>query len=335
MSTSLRLLFSIAIAAALLALLFAWGDLSFAELWETWRQLPLSVYLAGLALHLGIYALRSLRFRLLLPPADRPDHARVLAVSAAHNMAALLLPAKTGEAALPLYLKRLCGVPVSEGLATLVVSRLLDLASLCTLLALSCSWMSKEVQSAPDWMLPLALILTAAAAASFAFSARSDWLVGVITTVVRVLHLGGTRVGRKLDEVSQRLAASLRAAGGSSRLLGAIALSVPLWLGVFAFLILLARGFGLESAYGVQGSVFGAAWSLLAQMLPINVFAGAGTQELGWVVGFKLLGVSEDLALSTGLGVYTVYRLNVVLLGALGHLAMWLLGRAPSLATSD
>jgi uncharacterized protein (TIRG00374 family) len=333
--TSLRLLLSIAVAAALLALLFAWGDLSLEELWETWRQLPLSIYLAGLVLHVCIYLLRSLRFRLLMPPEHRPDHARLLAVSAAHNMAALLLPAKTGEAALPLYLKKLCGVPTSEGLATLVVSRILDLASLCTILALSCHWMSAEVADAPTWMFPLALVLTAVAALSFAVSARSDWLVAGFTFFLAAFRLRGTKLGRKLDEVSHRVAAALRAAGGRGRLPGAIALSAPLWAGVFAFLILLARGFGLETSYGTEGSVFGAAWSLLAQMLPINVFAGAGTQEFGWVVGFKLLGVPEELALSTGLGVYTLYRLNVVLLGALGHLAMWLLGRAPSLDSAD
>ena len=66
-------------------------------------------------------------------------------------------------------------------------------------------------------------------------------------------------------------------------------------------------------------------WAMLANLLPINGFAGAGTQELGWVVGFRMLGVPEDLALSTGLGVHLVQLFNVVALGLLGHLAMALL----------
>lgn len=313
-------------AVALLWLLFSWGDLSLEELWAQWRELPPSVYLGALGVHVAIYALRSLRFRVLLPREHRPDHARLLSISAAHNLAALYLPVKTGEATLPVYLKKLCHVPLSEGLATLVVSRLLDLATLCMILATACHWMSGSVEDAPLWMLPLAITLTAVAALGFAISARGDLLVAIFNFVLRVFRLQGTKLGRKLDEVSHKVASSLREAGGKQRIVKAIALSLPLWIGVFAFLIVLARGFGLENEHGTMGEVFGSAWSLLAQMLPINVFAGAGTQEFGWVVGFELLGVSPDLALSTGFGVYTVYRLNVLLLGTVGHLVMALLG---------
>ena len=326
MRTALRLLLSIAIAAGLLALLFAWGDLSLEELWETWRRLPLEVYLGALAIHLLIYVLRSLRFAVLLPGDVRPDQPRLLAISAAHNMAALLLPAKTGEAVLPVYLKRLCGVPASDGLATLVVSRLLDLAVLCTILATACQWMSLSVEDAPAWMMPLALGLAAAAAFGFAVSARGDLVVRFFAWMLRATHLGGTRLGRKLDGLSHSIAGSLRAAGGTGPLLRGLLLSLPLWALVFTFLVVLGRGFGLEQAHGVMGDLFGAACSLLAHMLPISVFAGVGTQEAGWMVGFQLLEVPDDLALSTGLGVYTVFRLNVVLLGLVGHLVMSLLG---------
>ncbi len=330
MRTALRLLLSVAAAALLLGLLFYWGGLSFSELWEPWRALPSAVYFGALALHVGIYVVRSLRFRVLLPREQRPSHLRLLSISAAHNMAALLLPVKAGEAALPLYLKKLCHVPAVEGLATLVVSRLLDLAMLCTVFAIACYWMSFSVEGAPPWMLPLAVALTVVAALGFAISARSDLLVVIFTTLVRVLRLGETKLGHKLDAVSHQVASSLRAAGDRGRLTQAILLSLPLWLGVFTFLCWLGYGFGLENQYGAMGSVFGSAWSLLAQMLPINVFAGVGMQEAGWGVGFNLLGVPEDQALAIGFGVYTVYRLNVVLLGLLGHLAMWLLGAAPS-----
>ncbi|HIG11506.1 MAG TPA: flippase-like domain-containing protein [Planctomycetes bacterium] len=321
---------SVAMAAGLLWLLISWSDVSAQDLWTRWRSLSLTVWAGALALHGGIYCLRSLRFGVLLSGEGQPGRGRLLAISAAHNLAALMLPAKTGEAALPLYLKRYCAVPISAGLASLVVSRLLDLALLCTILAGSSLWMSQSVDQAPAWMLPLSLALCAAAAFGFAVSARADWLLAIFDRASRILGLRGTRVGARLDDLSRKTAESLRTAGGSGRLWRATALSVPLWLGVFAFLGVLATGFGLEHAHGLPGDTFGAAWSLLAQMLPINVFAGAGTQELGWVVGFGLLGVPEDLALETGLGVYTVYRLNVLLLGVLGHLAMALFGKTPA-----
>ena len=137
MRTAVRLLVSILVAAGLLAALFHWGELTPGELWETWKELPRDVYVQALLVHLGIYVLRATRFRVLLPPASRPPLPALVAVSSAHNLAAYVLPAKTGEGTLILYLRKVCGVPGSEGLASLVVSRLLDLATLALMLSVS------------------------------------------------------------------------------------------------------------------------------------------------------------------------------------------------------
>ena len=66
--------------------------------------------------------------------------------------------------------------------------------------------------------------------------------------------------------------------------------------------------------------------SSASNLLPINGFAGFGTQEAGWAVGFRMLGVPPDVALATGLGVHVVQLVNVVLMGVLGQVALGLLG---------
>jgi len=325
----LRLLLSLVIAAVLLALLFHWGEVSLGSLVETWRKLPALVYLEALAVHIAIYALRTLRFRLLLPPASRSSFGRMLGVSAAHNLAAYVLPAKTGEATLVLYLKKVCGVPGSEGLASLVVSRLLDLATLCGFLGLGCLHLRAVGRLGLEWLAPLGGALVLGSAALFVLSARSDWLVPCFVTPVRLLRLGSTRLGAKLVGRATEVGRALRHAGGEGRLVRAALVSVPLWLGVFLFFLLLAGGFGLRGeGIGPVESLFGASWAMLANLLPINGFAGAGTQELGWAAGFVQLGVERDVALSTGVGAHLVQLVNVVGMGVLGHLAMAVLGGA-------
>jgi hypothetical protein len=133
----LRLVLSAALATLLIAALACWGGVDWREVWSTLLRLPLGVFLAALAIHTAIYAARAQRFRLLMPPSERPGLAATMLVSSAHNLAVYVLPVKTGEATLPLYLKSACGTPVSTGLASLVVSRLLDLATLCGMLALA------------------------------------------------------------------------------------------------------------------------------------------------------------------------------------------------------
>jgi len=329
----LRLLLSFAVAAALLVLLFHWGELSLEELIETWRRLPGLVYLEALAVHVSIYLLRTIRFQLLLPPESRSDYGRVLGVSAAHNLASYVLPAKTGEASLVVYLKKVCGVPRSEGLASLVVSRLLDLATLFGMLGLACLYLKGTGHLEPDWVVPLGGLLVLGSLTLLVLSWRSDWLVHFFVIPMRLLRLESTRPGAKLTERAQRVGLALRQAGGEGRLWKAALISVPLWLGVFLFFLILARGFGLSEELGPIDSLFGSSWAMLANLLPINGFAGAGTQELGWVVGYVQLGVPEDLALSTGLGVHLVQLANVVGMGLVGHLAMALL--APRRSSSS
>lgn len=324
----LRLLLSFAVAAALLALLFHWGELSLEELIETWRRLPAIVYVEALAVHVSIYLLRTVRFRLLLPPGSRSGFGRVLGVSAAHNLASYVLPAKTGEASLVVYLKKVCGVPGSEGLASLVVSRLLDLATLFGMLGLACLYLKGAARLETDWVAPLGGLLVLGSLTLFVLSSRSDWLVHFFVVPMRLLRLESTRLGAKLTERAQSVGHSLRQAGGAGRLWKAALISVPLWLGVFLFFLILARGFGMSEELGPVDSLFGSSWAMLANLLPINGFAGAGTQELGWVVGYVQLGVPEDVALSTGLGVHLVQLANVVGMGLIGHLSMALL--APS-----
>ena len=322
MRLALRLLLSLAVAAVLLALLFSWGDLRVAEVWATWQRLPAEVYLRALGLHVAIYVLRATRFRLLLPAESRPGLPGVLAVSAAHNLASYVLPAKTGEASLVLYLKKCCAVPGSEGLASLVVSRLLDLATLFGMLGGACLTLGRRGTLEGSWAVPLGGALGLGSIALLVLAARGDWLTRSLVGIVRLVRLDSTRLGTRVGESAVRVGGALREAGGGGRLLGAAVISVPLWLGVFGFFLVLARGFGLDAELEAVKGVFGSSWAMLANLLPINGFAGAGTQELGWTVGFRLLGVPKDLALSTGLGVHLVQLFNVVALGLLGHLGM-------------
>jgi len=323
-----RLLLSLGIAAVLLGALFYSWDLSLEKFLQTWKVLPASAYFQALIVHAGIYVLRATRFRLLLPAASRPTLPAVLAVSSAHNLAAYVLPAKTGEATLVLYLRKVCDVAASEGLASLVVSRLLDLATLCLLLAVATLTLAVGGELPRSWSAPLGLGLAVGAGTLFVLSARSDWLVVLFTRTMRVLGLHSTRFGKGVEERAEKVAQALRAAGGGGRLIGAALLSLPLWLGVFTFFLVLARGFGLGDEFlGVEG-VFGSAWAVLANILPINGFAGAGTTELGWGVGFQAVGVEESLALSTGLSVHIVQLGNVIMMGLAGHLVMGPMMRA-------
>lgn len=320
-----RLLLSAAIGAACLWALFHWSDLELADLWSSWKRLSWPAALGALCVHVAIYFVRSQRFRVLLPADDRPTKPAMLAISAAHNLAAYVLPAKTGELSLVMYLKAHSGVSTSAGLAALFVSRLLDLATLCLLLALATVHVLLTRSALPDWFYALAALLAAGSALLLFLSARSDVLVRVASSIARSLGMARWKLGLELLSRAEELRSALRLAPAGRALWIAAVQSLAMWIGIFLFYAILARGLGMPADLGLAEYAFGSSLAVLTNLLPVNSFAGFGTQEGGWVVGFCLLGVARDLALSTGLGVHLAQLASTLVLGFLGHLAMgWL-----------
>lgn len=330
MKTSVRFLFSIAAALALLAALGYWGGVEPGDVVKTCRRLPLTTWLAALTVHCGIYLARALRFRILIPKDERPGVPAILSIAAAHNLASYVLPAKSGEATFVLYARGTSGVSTGAALASLLVSRALDLMTLAAALSL----VTVHLSLGQDWVasraagLSAGAVLFAATLVFFVASARGEWLVGLISGALRLLRLDRLRAGQRLASMGTGLAEALRSTRGGGRLRASFALSVALWLGVFLFYTILARGFGLPGRIGFPEAAFGSSLAVMTNILPVNALAGFGTQETGWVLGFGLLGIDGDAAFSTGVGVHLVQLGNVVLLGLLGHLGMGLLPRA-------
>ncbi len=321
-----RLLLPLGVAALLLALLFAASGLTPLEGLRTVARLPFGVYLAALGLHVVTYCLRAARLQLLIPRPARPGFRHALSVAAAHNMAAYVLPLRAGEAALVLYLKLQCGTAASIALAALLVSRFLDGAALCAGLAVACLVL-RNAHPALEWLGPLAVALVLLALLFLLLSVRGDLLVRGIERGLRWLRLHRVQLGERLLVRTNSLALALRAAGGGRRLLAASLATAPMWFTVFGFFTLLARAMGLSPELSFLDCAFGASLATLCNGLPINAAAGVGTQELGWVAGFRFLGVPEDVALATGIGVHFVQLFNIVALGLIAHLTMGILPR--------
>ena len=330
---ALRVLVSVAAAAVLLAVLARWGGVDPGDVTRTLERLPVGLWAGAFAAHLGIYAARTQRYRALIPRAERPGFGATFAIGAAHNLASYVLPARSGEASLVIYLRGLCGVSGRAALAALIVSRALDLATLAGALGAVTLYLSTTDQwiASREAGLLLGGGLLLATAFFTVASARGEWLVGTIAAALDRSGIGRTRLGRRFlgrgEELSEALRAT-RAGGGRAGGLGAAGiLSLLVWGGVFLFYALLARGLGLPPRIGLPEAAFGSSLAGMTNVLPINGLAGFGTQEAGWVLGFGLLGVDRDLALATGVGVHLVQLAHVVALGALAHVVMGFIRR--------
>jgi uncharacterized membrane protein YbhN (UPF0104 family) len=324
-----RFAVSTAVGIVLVVALAIWSGISATEIVATLKLLSPRTFGAALALHALIYVARAERFRLLLPAAARPPRVGLLSVTSAHNLAVYVLPAKSGEATLPLYLGRTFGVGAADGLASLIVSRLFDLAALLACMALVTLCVAcGEHWRAPMWTaVALTLALAFAAALSLALTSRSELLLCPLLSLARLTGFARTAPGRRLEHHASALQDALRVAGHGRLRAGALALSFAVWLLIFAFYGVLAQGFGLPEGVGFLHAAFGSSAAVLMNLLPVNSLAGFGTQEAGWVLGFRMVGVAPEAALPGGVGVHLVQLFDTVLFGVVGHAWMGLVRR--------
>jgi uncharacterized membrane protein YbhN (UPF0104 family) len=322
---ALRLSLSFAVAGVLVWLLLVWSGTSPGEVWRTLRAMDSSVYWTSLAVQAAIYPLRAARFRALLDP-DRPRPlARLIPITAAHSLTAYLLPAKVGEASLVVYLKRGLGLPGATGLAVLFVARLLDFATVAGALAAACLVIG-AAGSYPqlDWLLPLGAALLVPTLVFAWLGARGEQLVRCVSWLLRRARLDRSVLGARALGFAEHVRTAMQEVRGG-RLARAALWTLPIWALVFLFYAVLARGLGLSELCWAE-AVFGSSLAVLSNLLPINGFAGFGTQDMGWVFGFTVLGAARDVATQSALAFHVVYVFNMVVFGVLGHA---FIGRAP------
>ncbi|MEM6671458.1 MAG: lysylphosphatidylglycerol synthase domain-containing protein [Planctomycetota bacterium] len=315
----MKLLVSLAVAVLAIALLLRWGGISAGEIGEALARIDVATFALALAIQASIYVFRAARLQVLLrassgTSAPLPD---LVAASAAWILDSHVLPAKVGEATLVVHLARV-GVKPEHGLVGLLLSRLLDLATLVAILGIACV-VTGASGAHPDlpWLVGLGGILLAAALALALAILRGGHVIGLARRTLVRLGLERTLVGARASRFAGRVEAALHAAPKSALRTAAL-LSLPVWAAVLGVYAVLGTGVGLTglSAFDL---VFGSSLAILGSLVPINGFLGFGMLDMGWAWGFAAVGVPEDRAVATGLAFHTLYVVGVGLLGALGH----------------
>ena len=335
MKASLRLAASVSLAGGLLWAVIHWGGIELSDISETLKGISLTQWSAALAVHAGIYLLRAWRFAVLTPEELRPPFWQVLSVSSAHNLAAYVLTLKSGEATFVLYSSKVGGVPARASVASLLVSRLLDLFVLTACLAavtlLSPLLLSQSATEASaeelaqqlSALLSYGVLFTALCLVTMLVCIMRGRVVSLFASVLRLVRLARPKFGAQLLGVVGRFGDALEQAGAGGGLSRATMLSFVLWGGVVGFYSVLLFAFGWPDGEAVVApSGLASGFASLANTLPVNGFAGFGTQEGGWVLGMSLWGVDKELALAIGVSAHLVQLGNLILFGVLGHLGM-------------
>ncbi len=320
------LIVSILIAAGIVALLLRLTGVSPKVVWTTLRNVSPAAIAAGLLLQLLMYLLRCFRFRLLLHSA-RPSLGSLFEIVAVHNLMNHVLPFRTGELSYVYLIRSLHGVPVAEGLGTLVICRIMDLMAFALMYPVAIILLYLQGFAFPAYVwtvlwavVPLFFVL---GGLLVVLALRGKGLVRLLRRLVGRTRLAGSALTRRFLEKLDEAAQSFEHLGTRKVYLGVFLLSLAI-LGIIYFVtyILLA---GMGYPMQILLVVFCSTLASLGMLLPLYSFGGFGTLEAGWTVGCMMAGFSKEMGMASGLSFHVIVLCCVTLVGLYGFIRI---GRA-------
>lgn len=259
------------------------GSINPAEAWQAILGAKLAWLAAALAVTFQTYMIRSWRWQALLEPVGRVSLRAAFRATVMGFAGNLLLPARAGEFLRAFAISRREPVSVTAAFATIIVERLLDLATVLALFAAAILFSGIEISQgvkATGWVAAGGAAI--GLAALFVLAGHPERFGLVADRLSRWLP---ARVSTAVGQLVRTLAEGFKVMRSPRHLLLAMSWSVALWVSIALGIIFTTWAFGLPI-------------TLLGSFL---------------VVGYLTVGVAAPTPGATG-GFHLAYKLAMIVL---------------------
>lgn len=310
-----RFAFSLLVTVGIIFILFT--QISLHDLYRLLKDVNPSWTVLGCFAYLLAIFLRALRFRWLIH-SRRILLSELFHISVFYHLSLMVLPSKLGELSFPYFLNRRGGMSMTEGLASLIASRVYDFFIVLIIFLFAIIGFQGLLRI--NLALTLSLFILLILAILFAFSHMSAFLMWVAALIGKMDEWDRLKnsktllwIRRKLHEMAEDFyAIKARRTHVSVSLV-----SLGAWVSIFFVFYAFMRGFEIEVS--LLKVVFASTIAVIANALPISGIGNWGTLEAGWAAGFLLVGLSKQEAIATGFGVHIL----IFLLCAITALICW------------
>lgn len=297
---SKRFILSIIITAIIFLVLFS--QISLKDLYALlttadpiWAALGTTGYILALFF-------RALRFKWLIH-SKGVSLSDLFRMTAFYHLSLMVLPSKLGELSYPYFLNKISGINVTEGLASLIASRVYDFfIVLVVLLFVSIGF---QGLFKVNLFLLIPLITFLIAFIIFTLYYMSNFLRWLSNGLKKISGRTGSRNVRFVQWIQTKMnemAEDFYAIKARRTYLPVSLTSLASWFVIFWMFYAYMRGFGIEIPF--TGMIFGSVVAVIANALPISGIGNWGTLEAGWTAGFLMVGLSKEKAIATGFGVH-------------------------------
>jgi len=238
----------------------------------------------------------------------------VILVSGVHNFINKVLPARIGELAFPLLMRRYLKVDGKRAFSVLVLTRLADFYVIAVAFSVVYTLQRDLLSRWKLYWLPVALVWL--------------WLIVIPLVLLRegfwtpwLSHLERVPLPGPVDRARGflfslwcDLRAVLRPGVRLQALARVMLFSVLVWLLLYCVFVALGRAMGLDLTLGQL--LFGATIAIFGTILPIGGVGHFGGLETGWTLALLMVGASRSEAVATAIVISvatTLFALSIAM----------------------
>jgi uncharacterized protein (TIRG00374 family) len=297
-----RILLSILVTAIIIFVLLS--QISFKDLYFLLKTVnPVWASLGALSYLLGLL-FRALRFKWLVYSKDI-SLLDLIRITALYHLSLMVLPSKLGELSYPYLLNKISGMTLTEGLASLIASRVYDFfIILMIFLFASIGFQSLFKNNLFLTLLLVCLLIGLVLLTFFYMSGFLRWLSTTLEKMSTKNKLQKSKFFLWIQRKMKELAEDFYAIQARRTYLAVSLTSLASWVMIFGTFIAFLQGFGVNLS--LLKMVFGSTVAVIANALPISGIGNWGTLEAGWAAGFLMAGLSKEKAITTGFGFHII-----------------------------
>lgn len=245
---------------------------------------------------------RAFRYKWLIHSKDVSLN-ELFRISVFYNLSLMVLPSKLGELSYPYFLNKISGVNLTEGVASLIASRVYDFFVILVIFLFASTGFQDLFKVNILFIVSLSVLSIGLVLLVFFHMNR---LLRLASTVIEKLSKRVRKeksksfqwVQRKIHETAEDFY-SIKA---RKTYLPVALTSLFSWIMVFLTFYAFMRGFGISIPF--LDVVFGSTVAIIANALPIGSLGNWGTLELGWAAGFLMIGLPKEQAIASGFAVH-------------------------------
>ncbi len=292
-------------------------QIEFGQLLSTLGSIHPVYILLCFGIYFSSYFLRALRFKVIL--GDEAKYLDLLKVLFIHNMVNQVLPARTGEISY-VYLMEKRGLSINKGISSLALARVFDLIGIAILFLVALLVLKEMNTAFLNLMYVMSVVVGMALFSLFCLFIYKKKFIDKVQGLTEVLKVNKYDITQRALEKGEEAIEDMQVIRSRKVFLYSTLISIAIWFtSTLMVYTLLAQ---MDIMLSIWEVCLGSMVLVITSILPIHSVGGFGTTESVWASIYISLGVSKEMAITSGIGVHLIIFSYLVIIGIAGLVLM-------------